>query len=214
MLRRFLPLRNDARDHLRSKLPAYAVPTVIIPLKRMPLNPNGKIDKPALPFPDTAELSAAAPRRRSSAIQALSETEQALAQIWAKLIPNVTARMIGPDDSFFDLGGHSILAQQMFFELRRKWRTVDISMSAIFRSPTLKGFAGEIDRLLDAEAFATSDKADQGTNEPDDGYSKDARQLVNELPEKFPHQNGGLACYSADHLPYWCYWLLGCSYPS
>ncbi|KAJ5168361.1 L-2-aminoadipate reductase large subunit [Penicillium canariense] len=187
MLRRFLPLRNDAREHLRSKLPAYAVPTVIIPLKRMPLNPNGKIDKPALPFPDTAELSAAAPRRRSSAIQALSETEQALCQIWAKLIPNVTARMIGPEDSFFDLGGHSILAQQMFFELRRKWRTVDISMSAIFRSPTLKGFAGEIDRLLDVEAFATSDKAaTQGATEPDDGYSKDARQLVNELPETFP----------------------------
>lgn len=186
MLRRFLPLRNDARDHLRSKLPAYAVPTVIIPLKRMPLNPNGKIDKPALPFPDTAELSAAAPRRRSSAIQALSETEQSLAQIWAKLIPNVTARMIGPDDSFFDLGGHSILAQQMFFQLRRKWRTVDISMSAIFRSPTLKGFAGEIDRLLDVEAFATSDKADQAPKEPDDGYSKDARSLVKELPETFP----------------------------
>ncbi|KAF7717972.1 L-aminoadipate-semialdehyde dehydrogenase large subunit [Penicillium ucsense] len=186
MLRRFLPLRNDTRDFLRSKLPAYAVPTVIIPLKRMPLNPNGKIDKPALPFPDTAELSAAAPRRRSSAMQAFSETEQALAQIWAKLIPNVTARMIGSDDSFFDLGGHSILAQQMFFELRRKWRTVDISMSAIFRSPTLKAFAGEIDRLLDAEAFATSDTTEPSNSGPDDDYSKDARQLVKELPASFP----------------------------
>lgn len=193
MLRRFRPLRDDAREHLRSKLPSYAVPTVIIPLKRMPLNPNGKIDKPALPFPDTAELSAAAPRRRSSAFQALSETEQALSQIWAKLIPNVTARMIGPDDSFFDLGGHSILAQQMFFDLRRKWRGIDISMNAIFRSPTLKGFAGEIDRLLDLEAFATSDDpnkatagAAQAANAPDDEYSKDARQLVNELPNTFP----------------------------
>lgn len=194
MLRRFRPLRDDAREHLRSKLPTYAVPTVIIPLKRMPLNPNGKIDKPALPFPDTAELSAAAPRRRSSVMQALSETEQALSQIWAKLIPNVTARMIGPDDSFFDLGGHSILAQQMFFDLRRKWRGIDISMSAIFRSPTLKGFAGEIDRLLDLESFATSDdptkSAAAGTAQapdtPDDEYSKDAKQLISELPKTFP----------------------------
>ncbi|KAJ5892616.1 hypothetical protein N7504_009307 [Penicillium tannophilum] len=190
MLRRFRPLRDDARDHLRSKLPSYAVPTVIIPLKRMPLNPNGKIDKPALPFPDTAELSAAAPRRRSSAVQALSETEQALAQIWAKLIPNVTARMISTDDSFFDLGGHSILAQQMFFDLRRKWRGIDISMNSIFRSPTLKGFAGEIDRLLDRESFATSDDPDKGAaqahNEPDDEYSKDARKLASELPATFP----------------------------
>lgn len=191
MLRRFRPLRDDAREHLRSKLPAYAVPTVIIPLNRMPLNPNGKIDKPALPFPDTAELSAAAPRRRSSAMQALSETEQSLSQIWAKLIPNVTARMIGPDDSFFDLGGHSILAQQMFFDLRRKWRGIDISMNAIFRSPSLKGFADEIDRLLDLESFATSDDPNKSSstraaNEPDDEYSKDARQLVNELPKTFP----------------------------
>lgn len=197
LLRRFRPLRDDAREHLRSKLPAYAVPTVIIPLKRMPLNPNGKIDKPALPFPDTEELSAAAPRRRSSVMQALSETEDALAKIWAKLIPNVTARMIGPDDSFFDLGGHSILAQQMFFDLRRKWRGIDISMNVIFRSPTLKGFASEIDRLLDFEAFATSDdpnaaQVSQAANEPDDEYSKDARQLVNELPQTFPERTDAM----------------------
>lgn len=122
MLRRFRPLRDDAREHLCNKLPAYAVPAVFIPLRRMPLNPNGKIDKPALPFPDTAELSAAAPFRRSSVLQALSETEQALAQIWASRIPNVTANMIGPDHSFFDLGGHSILARCGLWSLQRARR--------------------------------------------------------------------------------------------
>lgn len=196
MLRRFWPLRDDARDHLRSKLPSYAVPAAIIPLRRMPLNPNGKIDKPALPFPDTAELSAAAPRRGSSVLQTFSETEQALAQIWAKRIPNVTVPMIGPDDSFFDLGGHSILAQQMFFDLRRKWRGIDFNMSAIFRSPTLRGFAAEIDRLLNFESFASNDDsngtagaaASASSNEPDDGYSKDAKALVDTLPAKFPER--------------------------
>ncbi|OJJ59497.1 hypothetical protein ASPSYDRAFT_43844 [Aspergillus sydowii CBS 593.65] len=189
MLRRFRPLRDDVRDLLRSKLPAYAVPTVFIPLKRMPLNPNGKIDKPALPFPDTAELSAAAPQRRPSALKSLSETEQALAQIWANRISNVTAPMIGPDDSFFDLGGHSILAQQMFFDLRRKWRGIDISMSAIFRSPTLRAFAAEIDRLLNFESFTSNDdntEAAAVANEPDDEYSRDARRLVDTLPKTFP----------------------------
>lgn len=195
MLRRFRPLRDDARDHLRSKLPTYAVPAVFIPLRRMPLNPNGKIDKPALPFPDTAELSAAAPRRRSSVLEALSETEQALAQIWATRIPNISARMIGPDDSFFDLGGHSILAQQMFFDLRRKWHGLNFSMSAIFRSPTLRGFAAEIDRLVNFEQFASNDDkagaaaaASAAANEPDDGYSKDARALVESLPATFPER--------------------------
>ncbi|KAL1983041.1 hypothetical protein VTN96DRAFT_524 [Rasamsonia emersonii] len=191
MLRRFRPLRDDVREYLRTKLPSYAVPSVIIPLKRMPLNPNGKIDKPQLPFPDTTELSAAAPRRRSSAFKALSETEQAIAQIWAKLIPNVTTRMIGPDDSFFDLGGHSILAQQMFFEVRRKWRGIDISMNAIFRSPTLKGFASEIDRLIEFESFTDNQgqEAANGTSpaapQLDDEYSKDARKLVESLPASF-----------------------------
>ncbi|KAI9040973.1 L-aminoadipate-semialdehyde dehydrogenase [Aspergillus affinis] len=195
MLRRFRPLRDDARELLRSKLPTYAVPTVFIPLKRMPLNPNGKIDKPALPFPDTAELSAAAPRRRSSVLQALSETEQELTQIWAKRISNVTARMIGPDDSFFDLGGHSILAQQMFFDLRRKWRGIDISMNAIFRSPTLRAFATEIDRLLSLDSLTTSDSKDaaaaeasEALKQPNDEYSKDARELVNTLPASFPER--------------------------
>ena len=162
MLTRFRPLRDDAREYLRGKLASYAVPTVIIPLRRMPLNPNGKIDKPALPFPDTAELSAAAPRRRSSVLQELSETEQEVAKIWAKLLPNTTARMIGPNDSFFDLGGHSILAQQMFFELRKKWRSVDISMSAIFRNPTLRGFCNEISRIQDSHSL-TGDSQNQST---------------------------------------------------
>ncbi|RMJ22168.1 L-aminoadipate-semialdehyde dehydrogenase, large subunit [Aspergillus sp. HF37] len=189
MLRRFRALRDDCRELLRSKLASYAVPTVFIPLKRMPLNPNGKIDKPALPFPDTAELSAAAPRRKSSALQALSETEQALAQIWAKLIPNVTSRMIGPDDSFFDLGGHSILAQQMFFDLRRKWRGIDVSMSAIFRSPTLRGFAAEIDRLMDAESFAGDGATGaSAANAADDEYSKDAKKLADTLATSFPRR--------------------------
>ncbi|KAK2731951.1 large subunit of alpha-aminoadipate reductase [Myotisia sp. PD_48] len=189
MLRRFRPLRDDAREYLRTKLPSYAVPAVIIPLRRMPLNPNGKVDKPALPFPDTAELSAAAPRRRSSVLQDLSETEQEIAKIWATLIPNTSARMIGATDSFFDLGGHSILAQQMFFELRRKWRSIDISMNAIFRNPTLRGFCNEIARIQDSDSLTSETSTDtlQTIQAKDTGneYSQDAYKLVEKLPLSF-----------------------------
>src|SRR6266576_4539418 len=52
MLKRFRYLRDDVRERLKKKLPAYAVPSVLVPLSRFPLNPNGKIDKPALPFPE------------------------------------------------------------------------------------------------------------------------------------------------------------------
>lgn len=196
LLRRFRSLRDDCRQYLRGKLPVYAVPTAIIPLMRMPLNPNGKIDKPALPFPDTAELSAAAPRRRSSVLQQLTETEQTLAQIWAKLIPDVSARMIGPDDSFFDLGGHSLLAQQMFFQLRRTWRTLDISMNVIFRSPTLRGFANEISKLQDRVSLTSGEQgaeaAEAAEAHVDDEYSKDAKRLADSLPATFPAPSGSV----------------------
>jgi len=61
MLTRFRVLRENVREYLKTKLPSYAVPSVIVPLSRMPLNPNGKVDKPALPFPEPSELNAATP---------------------------------------------------------------------------------------------------------------------------------------------------------
>ena len=67
-------------------------------------------------------------------------------------------------------------------------------MSAIFRSPTLRGFAAEIDRLVNFEQFASNDDkgaagaASGASNEPDDAYSKDARALVDSLPASFPER--------------------------
>ncbi|KAH0543946.1 large subunit of alpha-aminoadipate reductase [Glutinoglossum americanum] len=192
MLRRFRALRDDVRDHLRGKLPVYAVPSVFIPLARMPLNPNGKIDKPALPFPEGNELLAAAARRRSSVGgPTLTITEKTLSTIWGSLLPHVTAKMIGPKDSFFDLGGHSILAQQMFFAVRREWRGVDVSMSAVFRSPTLKGFAAEIDRMLDPVTFPTDGSEGLGNHvegaarPEEEDYATDAQKLADKLPKGF-----------------------------
>ncbi|KAL8926884.1 MAG: hypothetical protein Q9208_002693 [Pyrenodesmia sp. 3 TL-2023] len=114
LLKRFRALRDDLRDYLKTKLPSYAVPSVILPLRRMPLNPNGKIDKPALPFPTADEISSASVRHpHDNGDVDLSTTEKAVASIWEKVIPHVTASTLRPDDSFFDLGGHSILAQSL-----------------------------------------------------------------------------------------------------
>jgi len=53
-VRRYTRLIHEMRRFLRTKLPAYAVPTLFVPLLRMPLTPNGKVDKNALPFPESA----------------------------------------------------------------------------------------------------------------------------------------------------------------
>ncbi|KAL9029007.1 MAG: hypothetical protein Q9196_002699, partial [Gyalolechia fulgens] len=151
LLKRFRTLCNDLREHLKTKLPSYAIPSVFLPLRRMPLNPNGKIDKPALPFPTADELSAAAIRQpRDSEDNTFSATEKSVANIWGKIIPHATAESIRPDDSFFDLGGHSILAQYMLAAVKKQWQGIDLNIVTIIRNPTLRAFAAEIDRYSEA----------------------------------------------------------------
>ena len=112
----------------------------------MPLNPNGKIDKPALPFPDTAQLHAA---EKESRADKLTPTEQALSEIWSQLLPSAPSS-IPVEENFFDLGGHSILATRLTFELRKKF-VADIPLSLIFDRPTLKSQAAAIDALRVAD---------------------------------------------------------------
>lgn len=193
LLKRFRLLREDARDYLKTKLPSYAVPTVIIPLSRMPLNPNGKVDKPALPYPNADELSQAGPLRSSSATSALSQTEKDLAMIWGNLLDGIPPQTIRSDDSFFDLGGHSLIAQRMLLQVRNRWKGIDILMQSIYDYPTLEAFAAELDRALKPEGRLL--KPDSQTNgtavKQDQHYSEDAKDLANQLPKSFPAVSGG-----------------------
>ncbi|KAJ9649378.1 large subunit of alpha-aminoadipate reductase [Coniosporium tulheliwenetii] len=189
-LKRFRSLREDVRQHLKGKLPAYAVPSVLIPLYRFPLNPNGKIDRPALPFPEPSELAAAAARRLSHVTATLSETEKTLANIWGSLLERVSADAISPDDSFFDIGGHSIIAQTMLLKVRKHWHTTNLPMTAVFQSPTLRGFAAEIDRATDPLGLRMDvvGNSELGVAQDED-YSADAQELANQLPKKFTAPN-------------------------
>ncbi|KAH8687352.1 L-aminoadipate-semialdehyde dehydrogenase-like protein large subunit [Tricladium varicosporioides] len=177
-LRRFWPLGDDVKRYLRTKLPLYAIPDVVIPLEKFPLNPNGKKDKPALPFPDAAQLAAARPVTEHVA---LNPTEKEVASIWGSLIPTIDERTINPDDSFFDIGGHSILAQQMLFKVNKQWTSANINMSVIFQNPTLKGFAAQIEKRSSSTNGAVNGDADTVED-----YSGDAKLLVNSLPASFP----------------------------
>ncbi|KAF2808878.1 alpha-aminoadipate reductase [Mytilinidion resinicola] len=189
MLKRFKFLRDDVREHLKKKLPAYAVPSVLVPLSRFPLNPNGKIDRPALPFPEPGQLAAAGARRPSQLGKALTPTEKAVAEIWANLIRGVNPESIGGSDSFFDLGGHSIIAQQMLMAVRKKWRDIDVPMSTIFQYPTLRGFSANVDQALDPVGLRL-DVGEAVDDDPEDeDYSADARDLSKQLIEKFEARN-------------------------
>ena len=143
MLRRFKTLRLDAREALRSKLPVYAVPSIIIPLRKMPLTPNGKIDKRALPYPDAAELAEASTAGKA-ARSSFSATEKYVGQIWAQRIPEMSADIIDLDDRFFDIGGQSMVGQSVLFDIR-KGRGLSLSMNTLFQNPTLREFAAVLD---------------------------------------------------------------------
>ncbi|EIN08908.1 alpha-aminoadipate reductase Lys1p [Punctularia strigosozonata HHB-11173 SS5] len=153
-MRRYRRLIRDIREHLKKKLPSYSVPTLFVPLKRMPLNPNGKIDKPALPFPDTAQAATA--ERPKGPTREATPTEQAMQAIWARILPNAPSP-IPLDENFFDLGGHSILATRLIFEIRKTF-VVNAPLGLVFDQPTIGGLAAEVDALRNSDlAFAYRD---------------------------------------------------------
>jgi L-aminoadipate-semialdehyde dehydrogenase len=185
LLKRFKYLRDDVRQHLKKKLPAYAIPSVIIPLIRFPLNPNGKIDRPALPYPEPAQLAAAGARRPSQLGTALTDTEKIIAKIWADLLGDrgVTAEGISGGDSFFDLGGHSIIAQQLLLKIRQQWKDIDVPMNIIFQYPTLRAFSANVDQSLDPIGLRLETAEAIEDDPEDEDYSADARELATHLTD-------------------------------
>lgn len=159
-------LLRDIREYLKTKLPTYAVPSLVVPLPRLPLNPNGKIDKPRLPYPDTAQLELVGKHLPK---QQWSPMEARVRDLWLSLLPHRPA-VIEPSDNFFDLGGHSILATKMIFEARSKLGVPDLQLGSIFSEPTIRGFAKLLSEQDGGSAYHVAD------------YSQDARELAKELP--------------------------------
>ena len=187
MLKRFSALRDGVKEYLKTKVPVYAIPSVIIPLDRMPLNPNGKVDRPALPFPNPSELGMALPRRPSVNISARTDTEQKLAQIWASVLDGVPPKTIASEDSFFDLGAHSLTSQRLMLQIRRTWGDIDVPLQSLYDYPTLRGFSAEIDRALDPQGrLLDFEGHPEGTpTKQDTHYSRDAKALASALPSEF-----------------------------
>ncbi len=90
------------REYLHAQLPDYMVPTVFVTLEKIPLTPNGKIDRKALPAPQRIR-----PHLAKKCIAPRTVLEKQLADLWCELLQ---LDEIGIDDNFFDLGGHSLLA--------------------------------------------------------------------------------------------------------
>jgi len=127
-------LQNALRSHLMSCLPEYMVPAAIVRLDSLPINPNGKLDRKALPVPDGDAFA------RQIYEPPQGEAEATVAGIWAELLH---LDHVSRNDNFFALGGHSLLAVQMIERLRRTGLT--ISVSGLFKTPTLSTLVQSLD---------------------------------------------------------------------
>jgi len=165
------------------------LPIVFVPLSKMPLTPNGKVDKPALPFPDTAQLEAASRFSHKDSHAngiALTTTQRTVREIWLSVIPHAP-RDVQLTDNFFDVGGHSILATRVVFEIRKRF-AVDLPLGILFRQPTIFGLSEEVDHLrggtLDMASDLISSQAPVASE-----YSTDATELLRQLPFSYPRRS-------------------------
>jgi amino acid adenylation domain-containing protein len=130
------PAKDDLRAHLRRSLPEYMVPVVFAQLEAMPLTTNGKIDRDALP---TVALESTP----SAATGTLTATQQRIASAFSSVLG---VKEVGPEDDFFTLGGHSILAVRLASRIEEEFG-VDFGIVKIFENPTISSMAQAVEEM-------------------------------------------------------------------
>jgi non-ribosomal peptide synthetase component F len=141
----------DIRRFLVRELPPQFVPSAFVPLDRLPLSPNGKVDRERLPAPSDER-----PELTEELVLPRSDTERQLAAIVADVL-GVT--LVGVDDNFFELGGDSILAIQV--AARAQEQHLAVTPLDLFEHPTVAGLAdlAETEQTNSAEVSAGDDTA-------------------------------------------------------
>jgi natural product biosynthesis luciferase-like monooxygenase protein/amino acid adenylation domain-containing protein len=146
-----IPTAPAIRSYLQEQLPSYMVPTFFVRLDALPLLPNGKVDRKALPVPDRSQFS-------ESTEMTLPQTplQEQLALIWTELLH---LPQVGIHDNFFALGGHSLLAMQVIARIRGLAQGkipvsgtiplgVDLPLRSLFEHPTIAQFSSHLEKLI------------------------------------------------------------------
>jgi amino acid adenylation domain-containing protein/thioester reductase-like protein len=126
------PSINELRAFLAQKLPEYMIPSAFVRLEAIPLTPNGKVNRRALPAPDLAR-----PGLAKGYVAPRNDIEGLLVHIWTDVLG---LERVGIYDDFFELGGHSLLATQLIFRLREAFQ-VELPLRYLFEKANIAGLA-------------------------------------------------------------------------
>lgn len=134
---------KDLRAFLKEVLPEYMVPSHIIELAKFPLTPNEKIDRKALPEPQSANPG------HSSVIAPQRPSEKLISDVWCSVLQRSTVNI---DDNFFDIGGHSLLLTRVNEELQRQFQR-EIPLIHLFEYPTIRSLSNWLDQQQEAQGI-------------------------------------------------------------
>jgi hypothetical protein len=142
------PSAADLRSFLEKELPQYMVPAVFVQLESFPLTQNGKVDRAALPAPDSENTL-----RDEEFTAPRTPVELRLATMLSALLG---LKQVSVRDNFFMLGGHSLLGTQLISQIRGAF-AVELALRTLFESPTIEQLSLEVERLLMARVDAMSE---------------------------------------------------------
>ncbi|KPV61276.1 bacitracin synthetase, partial [Paenibacillus sp. A3] len=138
---------SELRSTLSEELPVYMIPSYFVQLEQMPLTPNGKLNRKALPAPEGSVQAGAeyiAPR---------TSMESQLAQIWQEVLG---LHKVGVKENFFDLGGHSLKVLQLIQKVRTDIG-IDVPLHVVFKLPTLEDLAQELFKYKVGEGYGNAE---------------------------------------------------------
>jgi len=158
------PTANDLRGFLGASLPDYMIPATFVKLRQLPITPNGKIDRTALPTPDDSNTL-----RDNACTPPQTDMEKTVAGILGRLLG---LENVDVEENFFALGGHSLLGAQLMARVADTFG-VEVPLRTLFEAPTVAKLSAEIERVLVAKLHAMSESEAErlldSTLQPDGG---------------------------------------------
>ena len=135
-------MSKDVRAFLKDKLAEYMIPSMYVLLNAIPLTPNGKVNKKALPVPESIVIEI-----ESNFIAPKTSIEKTLSEHWASLL---NVKQVGLNDNFFELGGDSLLAIQVLCHIMESFK-IQLPLHTIFRAPSI----GQLTKIIEESNNST-----------------------------------------------------------